>query len=282
MSKFLHDYQDLRNEVTEVFRSSNDASIEEVVEKMRDYIDDLSEEFMRFIDDLRNGRTEFSSINKFIISLKMKEYIKVDLSEELMNDIDDLKNNKVACGAITQFVVSLSHVFLHDKDLYNELATLKRMLLAQLQVRDFSEDSQFHESDASYILRDVICSFCSTCKDIDLIHVFDDKVFNDNPDADNRWKCECGNIVDLVEIENRLLDDVKRLCVSHQVQDLRCASTHMVSSRLCASHSELSRPLVLDQTIGYSKKKLSILQKVGQLHNFELLQDTIKDAQYFN
>jgi hypothetical protein len=49
-----------------------------------------------------------------------------------------------------------------------------------------------------------------------------------------------------------------------------------------ASHSELSRPLVLDQTIGYSKKKLSILQKVGQLHNFELLQDTIKDAQYFN
>jgi DNA polymerase epsilon subunit 1 len=257
-------------------------SLEEVVEKMRDYFDEPTEELMRFIDDLRNGRVGISAINQFIISLKMKDYIKVDLGEELMTDIDELRSSKVATSAITQFVVSLSHVFLHDKDLYNELATLKRMLLAQLQVRDFSEDSQFHESDASYILRDVICSFCSTCKDIDLIHVFDDKVFNDNPDADNRWKCECGNIVDRIEIENRLLDDVKRFTVSYQVQDLRCASTHMVSSRLCAAHSELSRPLVLDQTIGNTKKKFSILQKVAKLHNFELLQDTIKDMQYFS
>ena len=282
MSKFLHDYQHYRNEVNEEFGSSSNMSLEEVVEKMRDYFDELSEELMKFIDDLRNGRVASSSINQFVIALKMKEYIKAELGEELMTDIDDLRNSKVASSAITHFVVSLSHVFLHDKDLYNELTTLKRMLLAQLQVRDFSEDSQFHESDASYILRDVICSFCSTCKDIDLIHVFDDKVFNDNPDADNRWKCDCGNIVDRVEIENRLLDDVKRLTVSYQVQDLRCPATHMVSSRLCAAHSELSRPLVLDQTIGNTKKKFSILQKVANLHNFELLQDTIKDMLYFS
>lgn len=34
----------------------------------------------------------------------------------------------------------------------------------QLKVREFSPDSVFQDPCLSYVLRDVICSYCSTCR----------------------------------------------------------------------------------------------------------------------
>lgn len=52
----------------------------------------------------------------------------------------------------------------------------------------------------SYILPDVICSYCSLCRDIDLLR--DDSLVLKEPSE--RWKCiQCQNHLNVEEIENR-------------------------------------------------------------------------------
>jgi hypothetical protein len=38
------------------------------------------------------------------------------------------------------------------------------VFISQLKVREFSADSVFQDPCLSYTLRDVICSYCSTCR----------------------------------------------------------------------------------------------------------------------
>ena len=49
-------------------------------------------------------------------------------------------------------------------DLLLTLSLLFLYPLSQLRVREFSVDSVFQDPCLSYTLRDVICSYCSTCR----------------------------------------------------------------------------------------------------------------------
>jgi hypothetical protein len=40
----------------------------------------------------------------------------------------------------------------------------RSVFISQLKVREFSADSVFQDPCLSYTLRDVICSYCSTCR----------------------------------------------------------------------------------------------------------------------
>eukprot|EP01038_Epipyxis_sp_PR26KG_P011543 gene11543-15462_t len=62
-----------------------------------------------------------------------------------------------------EFVKATTHIMSLDTDLKDEVDAMKRMLLTQLKVREFSEDSKFRDPCLSYRLRDVICTYCSTC-----------------------------------------------------------------------------------------------------------------------
>jgi DNA polymerase epsilon subunit 1 len=106
-------------------------------------------------------------------------------------------------------------------------------MLSKLKVKEFSGGSEFQDPAMSYILPDVICSFCKTCKDLDLLR--DDGLTN--PDVKMRWKCShCRNGIDTVEIENRLLNEVERMSTTFLLQDLRCPVTHEVSTHLFFSN----------------------------------------------
>ena len=63
-----------------------------------------------------------------------------------------------------EFVKATTHVMGLDPQLTHEVAGLRRLLLTQLKVREFSADSVFVDPCLSYTLRDVICSYCSTCR----------------------------------------------------------------------------------------------------------------------
>jgi hypothetical protein len=63
------------------------------------------------------------------------------------------------------------------------IAALRRTLLTQIKVREFSPEGQFHSPCPSFLLRDVICIFCNNCQDVDLLR---DNMYNDDI-LDGHW-----------------------------------------------------------------------------------------------
>jgi DNA polymerase epsilon subunit 1 len=214
-----------------------------------------------------------------------------------------LKNN-VSLGSnhvALQFVKYISKILSLDEVLASEVAGLRRTLLIQLNVKEFNAQSEFEDPSVSYILRDVICSHCNTCKDVDLLRdpllsgkaVLDDEyrrsgaVLDPYSDqgggeetllASPKWQCShCGAAYDVLEVEHRLLEDVQRLQACFLLQDLRCSRTSAVSSRFCTSQSDFCAPLVMDCPPEEARSRLGVLLRVAEFHQFEWLLETLKN-----
>ncbi len=175
-------------------------------------------------------------------------------------------------SAAVEFVKATLHVLGLDSAMAEEVNNLRRMLLAHLGVQEFHAESRFVDPALSFVLDDVICSWCHLCRDVDLLR--DPLVVARDP-AD-RWHCQhCNNLLDKEEIENRLMDKVERLHATYLLQDARCSSTRSVSTRLTTSTSELSKPLIFDTSPAKLREQLGILMRVAEFHQFELLKTTI-------
>lgn len=51
---------------------------------------------------------------------------------------------------------------------FHQVRLVKTNLLKLIDVRAFSAEAEFHNPCRTFILPDVICSFCSDCRDLDL------------------------------------------------------------------------------------------------------------------
>lgn len=96
----------------------------------------------------------------------------------------DITTTTKAKSMALEFVKASTHILLLDSSLRSFVTALRRLLLAQvvffyvtfflfflhnvcfqqLQIPEFSLESQFITMAPSYVLRDVICSYCSVCR----------------------------------------------------------------------------------------------------------------------
>ena len=167
----------------------------------------------------------------------------------------------------------MSHVLQLDPALTTEVSALRRALLAQVGVREFSGDSEFVDPCLSFVLRDVICTYCNTCRDLDLLRDMD----LTGPETD-RWKClHCKTALDTLVVETRLLAEAEQLSTAFLLQDFRCSQTHRVSTKLCAATSELSSALAMDIPHEVFRKDLDVLLRIAEFHKFELLESCVKE-----
>lgn len=175
-------------------------------------------------------------------------------------------------SAALEFVKATLHVLGLDTAMAEEVNNLRRLLLAHLKVQEFHAESRFVDPALSFVLSDIICSWCHWCRDVDLLR--DPSVVC--RDVAERWHCQqCNNQLDKEEVESRLMDKVERLAASYLLQDARCSSTRAVSTRLTTFMSELSKPLYLDTPPDKFREQLGILMRVAEFHQFELLKTTI-------
>ena len=175
-----------------------------------------------------------------------------------------------------ELVKAVTHVLSLDGELENEVKSLRRALLAHLRVREFDAESNFRDPCLSFVLRDVICSYCSTCRDMDLLR--DLTLTNPALNKAKRWRCaHCENGLDTVEVENRLLQEVERLSTAFLLQDAYCSRTKMVNSRLCAATSDLAAALVMQTPPEALRAQLRTLLRVAAFHDFKLLAATIEE-----
>ncbi|CAM9613858.1 unnamed protein product, partial [Sphacelaria rigidula] len=52
--------------------------------------------------------------------------------------------------------------------LVDQVETLRKQALAEVGVRQFSAEGQYVDPCVSFVLPDVICSFCNLCRDLDM------------------------------------------------------------------------------------------------------------------
>jgi DNA polymerase epsilon subunit 1 len=172
-----------------------------------------------------------------------------------------------------EFIKNVIVVLELDPDVDKEVQNLKKSLLAQIGIQEYSNQAKWENPCASFILPDIFCSECQESRDVDLCVI--------PPPDENQidaWTCDdCGTPFDSECIERRLVDIIEQKCIRHQLQDLRCAKTSRVSTRSLARQSETSQKLRLDIPREETKNQIQILSNLAKFYNLEWLAETTDD-----
>jgi len=116
-----------------------------------------------------------------------------------------------------ELVKMVTAVLALDGDLAERVQALRRNLLAQLHIRDFSAEAQFREPCRTARLADVACRWCHDVADLDLNRDSQDV------DGERSWWClKCGHQYPRAEIEGRLVLIAQRRSLGYQLQDVQC------------------------------------------------------------
>ncbi len=102
-----------------------------------------------------------------------------------------------------------------------QIQLVKSNLLKLIDVRAFSAAAEFINPCQTYILPDVICSFCNFGRDLDLCR--DPQLIGGD------WRCTaCQQPYDKAWVEHALIHITQRRSVAYQMQDLVCTRCQQV------------------------------------------------------
>ncbi|GAA97490.1 uncharacterized protein L969DRAFT_83792 [Mixia osmundae IAM 14324] len=149
-----------------------------------------------------------------------------------------------------------------------EAQSLKRMLLQQIGVREFSAEAAFRNPCISIKVQMAVCLHCANARTMDLCR--DPTLLaSANATSDQlAWQCpRCGHPQDRGAIENSLIDTLLRAVAEYQLRDLKCARCNTIKVR------DLSKDCECSGSFSIEEARKSILTR---LHSFELV------AQYYN
>ncbi|XP_055615917.1 DNA polymerase epsilon catalytic subunit 1 isoform X2 [Toxorhynchites rutilus septentrionalis] len=176
-------------------------------------------------------------------------------------------------GPALEFVKALCKVMAVNREIDEELTTLRRNMLLLIGIGDFSDKAIWKDPQKSYILNEVICKACNHCRDLDLC--------KDNHRAlkDGRpvWLCEnCYVDYDMVDVEMRLLDVAQQKMMSYTLQDLRCERCKQIKrenlSQFCPCAGNFKNLIPAAEL----KRLLATFVSVAQEYKMELLQETVE------
>ena len=171
---------------------------------------------------------------------------------------------------VLEFIKNVIAVLELDPDVDTEVQHLKKSLLAQIGVQEYSAQAKWENPCASFILSDVFCSQCQECRDVDLCIL---PALEENETS--AWTCDgCSTPYDVDSIERRLVGAIQRKCIRYQLQDLRCTKTERVSTRILSRQSETSQKLKLDISRKEVASQLRILHNLAQHYELEWLLET--------
>lgn len=170
-----------------------------------------------------------------------------------------------------EYIKSVTYVLGLDATVSDAVRRLRENLLRLIDVRSFSADAQFKNPCLTYVLPDVICSFCNQCRDLDLCR---------DPDLiDHVWKCAaCEHPYDKMAIESELVRLVNRKSVSFQVQDLVCSTCGSVKQGNLNSYCPCSGKFkAFDQNDAKQfKQDMRCFGNIAEYHKFRWLKQTVQ------
>jgi DNA polymerase epsilon subunit 1 len=226
-----------------------------------------------------NGNNDqLLNYKKKMITKHFASYLTRAVGEIMKDGFDDeilpplLGDRSRPMNPALEFIKSIIAVLELDSELENEVHVLKRSLLAQIGVAEYSRAAQWINPCPTFILPDVFCTECHESRDVNLCYVPPRDTEED--DSQKHWQCEdCGTPYDVDSIERRLISLLHRKMVRYQLQDIRCSKTNRVTTRALAPLSEGSNGVKLDISPKEGQADLRLLHSLAELHELESLKE---------
>jgi DNA polymerase epsilon subunit 1 len=167
-----------------------------------------------------------------------------------------------------EFVKSVCKVLSLDKSLDTPTRLLRESLMKIVGVKSFAPEATFVNPCLTFVLPDVICSYCNQCRDLDLCR--------DPELVFHHWRCTvCAQPYDLGVIEWMLVEYVQRRAVAYQVQDLACATCGKIKQSNMAKFCPCSGHFVNSFSPQQFDASMRTFANIAVYHNFAWLLETI-------
>ncbi|XP_033227375.1 DNA polymerase epsilon catalytic subunit A isoform X2 [Belonocnema kinseyi] len=161
-----------------------------------------------------------------------------------------------------------------DKEVTEEVNTLKENLLRLVNVSMYSDEAEWKDPCVSYTLPEVICQGCNHTRDIDLSRDNYRAFENDR----QVWKCPiCEMSYDNDEIEMALIDILNRKTMGYVLQDLQCRRCLEVKKEnireLCPCGGDFKTMISKEEMIQFA----TVHRNVSAKCQMEILSDAIEN-----
>lgn len=149
-----------------------------------------------------------------------------------------------------------------------ETRMLRKDLLGELDVREFSAESIFENPSSSLVVSSVICDYCDFIRDIDFCR-------NESQDV---WNCtSCRKPYNTAAMEEELIGQCNRLVVKYLTQDLVCDRCRLVKSDNMSEFCKCSGNWL--ETVRYEdvEKRVAVFQSVATFYGLKMLRDYLEE-----
>lgn len=176
-------------------------------------------------------------------------------------------------GPALEFIKAVCKVLAVNKDIDEELTSLRRNMLHLVGIGDFSDKAVWKEPQKSYVLSEVICTSCNQCRDLDLRKDSHRAI----RDGAMIWTCaQCNQAYNTVDIEMRLLEVVERKMMSYTLQDLRCGRCKQIKRENLAEFCQCAGNFENLISAGELRRLLTGFQTVAEDCRMPLLKETVE------
>jgi DNA polymerase epsilon subunit 1 len=169
-----------------------------------------------------------------------------------------------------EFIKYTTHLMSLDPTIQSQIRLVKANLLKLVDVRPFAVEAEYRNPCATFVLPDVICSFCNECHDLDICR--DPRLV-----ASLDWRCEeCRQPYDRSSIEFALVTVVQRRSVAYQIQDLVCQRCRLVKVENMAEFCKCSGSFRTRESAESFAQSLRIFRNIAKIYQFPWLEETVK------
>lgn len=243
---------------------------------------------------IRCGSKGLSSIFDMELNEKVLDFKRKMISKQFASTLtravgeiakeeeDDRNNNNILAkknlptlsdrpiNSVLEFVKSIIVVLELDKEVDKEIHALKRSLLAQIGVAEYSSSAKWQNPCPTLMLPDCYCKECQESRDVNVCYI---SPIEENEEKQIHWFCEdCGTEYDVATIERRLIDKAHKTMLRYQLQDLRCTKTNRVSTRSLARVSQCSADWQPDVSPEQGRSEIGILLRLAKYHRLDDLE----------
>ncbi|KAL9391175.1 hypothetical protein Peur_015095 [Populus x canadensis] len=167
-----------------------------------------------------------------------------------------------------EFIKHVCAVLALDQHVQHEVLVMRKNLLKYVRVREFAPEAEFHDPCPSFILPNVICSYCNDCRDLDLCR--------DSAVLAEEWRCavpQCGQPYDREVMENALLQIVRQRERLYHLQDLVCLRCNQVKAAHLSEQCSCAGSFRCREDVSEFRRKMQIFLNVAIRQKFLLLQE---------
>eukprot|EP00794_Sanderia_malayensis_P002850 gene2850-3296_t len=167
----------------------------------------------------------------FSITQKIQRTLSGESGKDASSDFPILAGSYLVLkNPALEFVKYVCKVLSLDMNIESQVNKLRRDLLRLISVGEFSEEASFKDPCLSFIVPEVICEYCNSCRDLDLCR--DPFIIAPKGDSGASIECpDCRNKYSMAFIEEELISMLCRRSMTYTLQDLKCTKCKEVKAR---------------------------------------------------